>query len=67
MDTSIIHDITVNKDSEAITKMVSALADTLKLKLVVVGIETQNQTIIARYGFRLMQGYLLARHYCRKT
>lgn len=58
---SLIQDITVNKESEAIVKMIIALAKTLQITVVADGIESQNQkTLLKDIGCVIMQGKLFS-------
>lgn len=53
----LIKDITVNKEAEAIVKMIIALGDTLKLKVIADGVESLNQKeLLQQLGCRYMQG-----------
>ncbi|EKD53883.1 MAG: diguanylate cyclase/phosphodiesterase with FHA and GAF sensor [uncultured bacterium] len=62
IDTSLIHDIAVNKESEAIVKMIIALAKSLQAKVIAEGVESQKQKkLLHELGCMIMQGQLFSR------
>ena len=59
IDSSLIQDITVNKESEAIVKMIVSLAKSLQVTLVAEGVESINQKqLLENLGCVVMQGGL---------
>jgi diguanylate cyclase (GGDEF)-like protein len=61
MAPSLTQDITVNKESEAIVKMILALATSLNIIVVAEGVETQQQRqLLNELGCNTMQGHLFS-------
>jgi diguanylate cyclase (GGDEF)-like protein len=61
IDGSLIKDIAVNKESEAIAKMISVLAESLQLTLVADAVENTNQKeLLRQMGCYIMQGHLFS-------
>lgn len=59
LDKSFVDHIVDDKRDAIITEAIIAMAQSLKLKVVAKGIETEEQrTVITKYGCHLMQGYL---------
>ena len=59
MSPTLTQDITVNKESEAIVKMIVALAKSLQIVVIAEGIETQKQKqLLKELGCNTMQGHL---------
>jgi len=59
IDRSLIQDISVNKDSQAIVQMIIALAKNLQIIVVADGVDSQNQKqLLTELGCRMMQGSL---------
>lgn len=53
----LIHDVTINQEAEAIVKLLIALGDTLKLKVIADGVDSQHQKqVLQQLGCRYMQG-----------
>ncbi len=61
IDFSLTQDITQNPESEAIVKMIIALAQTLHLCVIAEGIETAEQKLLLeQIGCKVMQGHLFS-------
>lgn len=55
----LTHDITINKESEAIVKMIVALANTLQITVVAEGVDTPKQKLLLKeLGCHIMTGQL---------
>ncbi|MDO6563580.1 EAL domain-containing protein [Amphritea sp. 1_MG-2023] len=62
IDKSFIDDITTDKDDQALVSGILSLANSLSLKTIVEGVETQQQLdILRQHGAPMIQGYLLAK------
>ncbi len=62
VDQSLIHDITDNPDDAAITSAIIAMAQSLKLKVIAKGVETQQQlAFLRKHDCHYVQGYLFSR------
>ncbi|MEO8964752.1 MAG: GGDEF domain-containing phosphodiesterase, partial [Gammaproteobacteria bacterium] len=62
IDSSLIQDITVNKESEAIVKMIIALAKSLQSIVIAEGVESAKQkNLLLELGCAKMQGQLFSR------
>lgn len=62
IDTTLTQDISVNKESAAIAKMIIALANSLQLTIVADGVESPNQKqALKELGCHIMQGNLFSR------
>lgn len=62
IDKSFIDDLESNKDTRSLVSGMISLADSLALKTVIEGVETQGQLdLLRQYGSPMIQGYLLAR------
>ncbi|MDR3492762.1 MAG: bifunctional diguanylate cyclase/phosphodiesterase [Gammaproteobacteria bacterium] len=62
IDGSLIREITVNKESEEIVKMMIMLANSLKLSVVAEGVETLKQKeMLLSFNCFLMQGFLFSK------
>lgn len=56
---SLVQDITINKDSESIVKMIIALAHSLQITVVADGVESTNQQqVLKSLGCEIMEGSL---------
>lgn len=61
LSNELISDITTNEETKAIVKMIIALAVTLQLKVIVDGVENQEQKLVLKeLGCRLMQGNIFS-------
>jgi diguanylate cyclase (GGDEF)-like protein len=61
IDGSLVQDITINQESEAIAKMVIALAETLHHGIIAEGVETGEQkALLEKLGCFVMQGHLFS-------
>ncbi len=61
VDQSFIRDVIGNPDDAAITSAIIAMAQSLKLKVVAEGVETEQQlTFLKEHNCRYMQGYLFS-------
>ena len=61
LDKSLVEDITVNQESEAIVKMIMALAKSLQINVIANGVDTARQKRLLRdLGCQVMQGALFA-------
>lgn len=61
IDSSLTQDVSVNKESLAITKMIIALASSLQITLVAEGVESENQKqALKELGCHVMQGNLFS-------
>ena len=62
IDQSFVHDITVDKNDEAIVKAIIVIARTLQIDVVAEGVETDNQlAFLLNFGCHLFQGYLFSK------
>ncbi|MBR9867061.1 MAG: EAL domain-containing protein [Oceanospirillales bacterium] len=62
IDKSFIDDLETNKDTQSLVSGMISLANSLSLKTVVEGVETQSQLdLLRQFGSPMIQGYLLAR------
>jgi EAL domain-containing protein (putative c-di-GMP-specific phosphodiesterase class I) len=62
IDQVFIRNVTSDRNDAAITQAVIALAKKMGLKVIAEGVETEQQrALLARYGCREIQGYLIAR------
>lgn len=62
IDKSFIDDLESNQDTQSLVSGMISLADSLSLKTVVEGVETQGQLdLLKQFGSPMIQGYLLAR------
>ncbi|GMR18109.1 MAG: hypothetical protein BMS9Abin33_0512 [Gammaproteobacteria bacterium] len=62
VDQSFIRDVADNPDDAAITSAIIAMAQSLKLKVIAEGVETQQQlAFLKKHDCRYMQGYLFSR------
>jgi len=62
VDQSFIHDVTDNPDDAAITSAIIAMAQSLKLKVIAEGVETQQQlAFLRKHDCYYVQGYLFSR------
>jgi len=62
VDQSFIHDVTDNPDDAAITSAIIAMAQSLKLKVIAEGVETQQQlAFLRKHDCCYVQGYLFSR------
>lgn len=62
IDKSFIDDLETNKDTQSLVSGMISLANSLSLKTVVEGVETQGQLdLLRQFGSPMIQGYLLAR------
>ncbi len=62
IDKSFIDDLVSNEDTRSLVSGMLSLADSLSLKTVVEGVETQGQLdLLRQFGSPMIQGYLLAR------
>ena len=62
IDQSFIRNLTSDRNDAAITQAVIALAKKMNLKVIAEGVETEQQrALLARYGCKEIQGYLIAR------
>ena len=62
IDKSFIDDLVFDKDDQALVSGIISLANSLSLKTIVEGVETQEQLdILRQYGSPMIQGYLLAK------
>ncbi|RTE66300.1 EAL domain-containing protein [Amphritea opalescens] len=62
IDKSFIDDLVTDKDDQALVSGIISLANSLSLKTIVEGVETQEQLdILRQYGSPMIQGYLLAK------
>ncbi len=62
IDSSFIHDLTVNADDAAIVEAIIAMGHKLKLSVVAEGVETEEQALLLRnYGCDLVQGFLFSK------
>jgi EAL domain-containing protein (putative c-di-GMP-specific phosphodiesterase class I) len=58
---SLIEDITINQETEAIVKMMIALGNTLKLQVIATGVQTQKQCQLLRsMGCHIVQGTIFS-------
>lgn len=58
---SLINDITINQETEAIVKMMVALGNTLKLKIIAGGVQTKKQCqLLKSMGCHIAQGALFS-------
>ncbi len=61
IDGSLIQDMTINKESEAIVKMIIALASSLQISTIAEGVETVKQKeLLQANGCFFMQGFLFS-------
>ena len=62
IDQAFIRNVTSDRNDAAITQAVIALAKKMGLKVIAEGVETEQQrALLARYGCKEIQGYLIAR------
>ncbi|WP_428034503.1 sensor domain-containing protein [Amphritea sp.] len=62
IDKSFIDDLESNEDTRSLVSGMISLADSLSLKTVIEGVETQGQLeLLRQFGSPMIQGYLLAR------
>lgn len=61
IDSSLVQDITINKESAAIVKLIINLAQSLQLTVIAEGVEARNQMLLLReLGCSIMQGRLFS-------
>jgi diguanylate cyclase (GGDEF)-like protein len=61
IDGSLVQDITINQESEALTKMIISFAQTLRYTVIAEGVETKDQKeSLERLGCVVMQGHLFS-------
>jgi diguanylate cyclase (GGDEF)-like protein len=61
IDRAFINEVLLRKDARAIVQMIADLADTLSMRTVCEGVETEQQlAVVARAGCHEIQGYLVS-------
>ncbi|MBP6816320.1 MAG: EAL domain-containing protein [Burkholderiaceae bacterium] len=61
IDRAFVNEVLLRKDARAIVQMISHLADTLGMRTVCEGVETEQQlAVVARAGCHEVQGYLVS-------